>query len=39
MTGEGQDGRVQEGQMAVAVGGWAGGPDGSCCGWWGRRAR
>ena len=33
MTGEGWDGRVQEGQMEVAGGGGAGG------GWWGRRAR
>ena len=33
MTGEEQDGRVLEGQMAVAGGGGAGG------GWWGRRAR
>ena len=33
MTREGWDGRVQEGQMAVAGDGGAGG------GWWGRRAR
>ena len=33
MTGKGQDGRVQEGQMAVDGGDGAGG------GWWGRRAR
>ena len=47
MTGEGQDGRVQEGQMAVAgvvgqeVGGGAGGPDsrgvGAGGGWQGTR--
>ena len=33
MTGEGRDGRVQEGQMVVAGGCGAEG------GWWGRRAR